>query len=456
VPLRLWIEAASVGRRSTGDQVVIVAHATAMPSAAEPMAGPAGELPAPLGRAFAALDEGGGAWALLRAGADLATADEVDVLVSRSALEATDRALATAGFVRLRSPGRGSHRFFAGYDAAADRWVKLDLVSELDFGRYQELATDLAEDWLGRRDSGARPPRLDPDDAFWAFLLHALLDRRRLRPGDGPRLHALAETARVDSPAAAAIGTLLPPGWTAARVIDAARATETAGLDRLRDELRRAWLRRVPLAVGGRWLGHRAARRFGPALAGLVSPGPSVALLAPDGAGKTTLADALETSFPIPVRRVYLGLYGRGAGGGPRGPRGRLGLPGRLAWLWRRWLGARWQQARGCLVVFDRHVLDLALTAPGASRRARSRRRLLVRSCPTPDLVLVLDVPGEELYRRKGEHDPARLERERQGYLELARRLPRARVIDAAAEPELVRRRAVAAIWSACAERQSG
>jgi energy-coupling factor transporter ATP-binding protein EcfA2 len=185
-------------------------------------------------------------------------------------------------------------------------------------------------------------------------------------------------------------------------------------------------------------------------------PSGITGLLGPNGAGKSTLAAALERSFPVPVHRFYLGLYGRGAGGGGRGPGGRFGLPGRLAWLWRRSLAARWQQARGRIVVFDRHVLDLALAAPGSGRRARLRRRLLVRACPMPDLALVLDVPGDELFRRKGEHDPAALERQRERYLELAARLRRSAVVDAAAEPELVRRRAVAAIWAALAERQRG
>ena len=38
--------------------------------------------------------------------------------------------------------------------------------------------------------------------------------------------------------------------------------------------------------------------------------GISVALLGPDGAGKTTLAGEIDNSFIFPVRRVYMGLTG--------------------------------------------------------------------------------------------------------------------------------------------------
>jgi thymidylate kinase len=416
----------------------------------------ADESPSLIDAAFAALDRAGGPWSLLRGEADLASSDEVDLLLSPTAIEPAERELGAVGFVRLPSWGRGSHRFFHGYDPAADRWLKLDLVDALDFGRFQELPTDLAAGWLERRDPSARPPVLDPDDGFWAYLFHALLDRPGLRPEDETRLRELAGRATIDSPAADAVGPLLPHGWPPARAIDAAARADVPALGRLRRGLRRAWLRRAPATVVGRWLVNRARRRATPLGTALRAAGPSVALLGPDGAGKSTLATALERSFPVPVRRFYLGLYGRGAGGGGRGPGGRTGLPGRLAWLWRRSLAARWQQARGRLVVFDRHVLDMAAAAPSGGRRARLRRRLLVRACPTPDLALVLDVPGDELFRRKGEHDPVTLERQRERYLELAGRLRRSAVIDAAAEPDLVRRRAVAAIWGAWARRQRG
>jgi thymidylate kinase len=143
-----------------------------------------------------------------------------------------------------------------------------------------------------------------------------------------------------------------------------------------------------------------------------------------------------------------MGLYQQGGKHGHGRRVSGLGLTGRLVTQWSRWLGARYHQARGRLVVFDRYAYD-ALLPPRrpTSRRGRVRRWLLGHACPHPDLVVVLDAPGEVLYERKGELSPAVLEAERVRYLELRRRLPEMVVIDATQEPNQVRRELVSLIW---------
>jgi thymidylate kinase len=59
--------------------------------------------------------------------------------------------------------------------------------------------------------------------------------------------------------------------------------------------------------------------------------------------------------------------------------------------------------------------------------------------------VLVLDLPGEVAFARKGEFTPEGLEAVRQGYLALVPRLG-AEVVDASAPPEQVRDDVVARI----------
>jgi thymidylate kinase len=61
--------------------------------------------------------------------------------------------------------------------------------------------------------------------------------------------------------------------------------------------------------------------------------------------------------------------------------------------------------------------------------------------------VLLLDAPGELLYARKGEHDVALLERQREGYRALQPRFPRAFVLDASRDADRVRASATALIW---------
>src|SRR4029077_12808129 len=74
--------------------------------------------------------------------------------------------------------------------------------------------------------------------------------------------------------------------------------------------------------------------------AALPLPGMTVAILGPDGAGKSTLAAALGASFILPSRTFYAGMY-------PAGRR-RIRQPGLttaaiLVRLWRLALAATWQ-----------------------------------------------------------------------------------------------------------------
>lgn len=172
--------------------------------------------------------------------------------------------------------------------------------------------------------------------------------------------------------------------------------------------------------------------------------GLGIALLAPDGAGKSSVAARLAESLPVDVRVAYLGLF-------PQADAPRRRLPGvgmvrRLLRLWRAWLAARVHQRRGRLVLFDRYPYD-ALLPGGEGAVERAWRWVLAHALPRPDLTIVLDAPGTVLHGRSGEHDAPTLERQRQGYLALARRLPAAIVVDAAGDGEATRRAVSSAIW---------
>ena len=85
---------------------------------------------------------------------------------------------------------------------------------------------------------------------------------------------------------------------------------------------------------------------------------------------------------------------------------------------------ARYHVLRGRFVIYDRYVYDSWLAPRVRSVHKRIRRWLLDSACPAPDLVVLLDAPGELLYRRKGEHSVEWIEQQRQGYLSLADRVP--------------------------------
>jgi thymidylate kinase len=183
--------------------------------------------------------------------------------------------------------------------------------------------------------------------------------------------------------------------------------------------------------------------------------GFTVALIGCDGAGKTTVARALERTPDLPVRYLYMGVSAESSNrrlpstriahavkqrgithrlprraGAPGLPRrtcraGRAGLrlANRLAEEWYRQLIALGYVARGWVVVFDRHFLaDYHASDVAGADRPLSRRVhgwMLTHAYPRPALVIVLDAPPEVLHARKGEGTLASLARRRADYLEL-------------------------------------
>jgi thymidylate kinase len=291
--------------------------------------------------------------------------------------------------------------------------------------------------------------------------LHCLLDKSAIEPAYQSRLPALAK--RIDDgPAMAALLAQSFPAtvsWEHIRrlvaqgdwlALHAMRKAAVAHFEQ-RDVLGTRWRRGVtPL------LRHldRRTRSFR-------TRGLTVALLAPDGAGKTTLARSLGQAFFLPTRYIYMGtnlnsgsltlpttrLLARA--GAKRGPVVRVlsALNSLVEQGVRYRLGAyhRW---RGRLVVFDRYAAGSLIGAQqGGAIHKRLRRWAMQLVCPPPDMIVYLDAPAEVLYQRKQEHSPESLERQRQRYLQILDGVARMAIVDAGREPEQIRRNVAALIW---------
>ena len=192
----------------------------------------------------------------------------------------------------------------------------------------------------------------------------------------------------------------------------------------------------------------------------------SIALIGPDGAGKTTVARALEASSELPVKYLYMGVST--AASKLALPTTRLGVllkrrlgepqPTSVAHRstlmrclkpiratvrhvnmlldeWYRQLVSWCYQLRGHVVVYDRYFpFDYSrhLRVAGQERWSfRLHRFVLEKFYPRPTKVIYLDAPAEVLYARKRDGTLESLEARRQAFLSQGRELPNFVCIDA-------------------------
>jgi thymidylate kinase len=175
-----------------------------------------------------------------------------------------------------------------------------------------------------------------------------------------------------------------------------------------------------------------------------------VALLGPDGAGKSSVIEGIGTGHAAGFAgcasyhlRPTVGAHRNSATRNcdPHGepPRGTLISVCKLVYLlianWSAYLTVvRPQVAMGKLVLFDRYFPD-CVADPKRYRLPASCRRLaetIAGLIPEPDLYVVLDAPASVLQRRKREVTFTESERQRNVYAMRLSGLPNAARVDAA------------------------
>ena len=211
----------------------------------------------------------------------------------------------------------------------------------------------------------------------------------------------------------------------------------------------------------------------------------TVALIGPDGAGKSTIGRKLEKNSPLPAKYLYMGvnlessnlvlpttrllLEAKRARGRrpditvPRhlykanarpslAKRMKTGLRATLRFLnltteeWFRQFIVWYYELRGYYVILDRHFYfdyyahDIANSNPNRPLHSRIHGFMLDKLYPKPDLVIFLDAPSEVLYARKPEGTLEARELRRQEYEELRKVIKNFAVVDVSRPEEDVLR----------------
>ena len=396
---------------------------------------------------------------------------EIDLLADPADLKKLRQLLARKGFVEIPSWGHAPHRFFVTYHKALNMWLKLDVITALRFGKpVSALEIGLRSSYLDHRTRRELAFVPAAEDKFLVLLLKCIINDgkfsesrlRRLRELHNEILADPVGPDRISANLQKHLGNRL--SWE--EIDRAFQAADWQQLLAKRKSLRRKLFASQPLATLWRQVKTRFLKRISPLLYLLRRRGVSVALLAPDGAGKSTLAETIIRQRHLNARFIYMGDNLKASNVGlPTTPWFKrkkkqkrnnpliklilavFNFPNSLLEQWYRSAVGGYYRSRGKFVVYDRYVYDSWINPPVTRMIKKIRRFLIERTCPTPDLVILLDAPGAVLFDRKGEHTPEGLETKRQAYLALQKQLSNLLVVDATQDAQTVQAEVIHMLW---------
>ena len=429
---------------------------------------------------FAALDDAGVRWLVLRNHEDLPdrVGHDLDLLAHPDDAvlveDVVRKVVQERGLLLLRSYRGIEHH---GLDVApADLVGRLVLHIDVHAAlRYRGRLLIDADDLLRNRRQTGGVWVLSQGMEGYALLLHAALHKAELKTKYAERLIALEsdEPGALLRTASARLGSNIGGKVASVRT--------QRELLALRRELGRAIDRRYPGNLFGRpWFNVRSGIRM--TNLRLRPRGLFVVFLGPDGSGKSSTTDLLAGllgSQPsvLPVHRVYLGsgqpllptrrlmrrLHGKSRGKPGAGRPVRDVAPRRLRGalhvmadeILRYWVEVRPRLAPHGIVLADRYAYDILRINNPTVRRGWFRR-LAAALIPAPHVTFFLEGDPEVITARKKELTLNETIRQQRAYRELAHFIPSFRPIDLTTRDDAALRGVALEILSAFAVRNGG
>ena len=362
-----------------------------------------------LSKVFTELDRTEVVWALLRMPRDpQGGTGDLDMLIRQSDVPTMRKVTRDIGFVAVPGWSDPPNVVLLLYDRRSRCWLTLDILTELSFGPEAAFQTAAETQVLQRRERRDGVWRLAPADEFWTTLLHCWIEKDAFR--EDHRASMLRLAPHADTGSVLARATEKVSSMTAAEIVGTVSRRDWSSISNgsTTSWRHRTWRSRI-----------RQMRRIYPVV--FRRRGVSVALLGANGSGKSSVAASLVEHLPLRTIGVYMGLWG-GTGLSHRlGPLAAVARPIE-AWAKGGWAAAF--QLLGQSVVYDRYPYEALISwAAGRSAPKRWYMALLSRTCPRPDIIVVLDLAAARAHERKPENSLRETEYEVESYRWLAKQV---------------------------------
>lgn len=395
---------------------------------------------------FLKLNEKKVSYALLRSLKELDTSADIDLICDKSDLATLRKVFKEHGFIELNSPGHKPHHFFIQYSPKAGRWLKFDVMDSICFGfPFKSLEFSVENSVLQNRVLKDDVFTLCEEDEYLLTALHALLDKKEPTTKYNQRLQELLNSEGFDRER---IQTLLNQCLSTEVNAEQLSSPDAALKMKCLESLESTSSRVIAIK-------EKCKRFFYSNFKGIFVPKPSVALIGPDGVGKSTIIEELIKSLPFGIKTVYMGwsdhsntlklptsrwLYNRynkpkqasneqqaqgtkstesTSSTTPSEPT-KKSPPKKLTWKqwpgvineileqYTRYFYAKFYQLRGYYVLYDRYVYDQFIyNATTDESLLKPQDKILgnffKRYFPSPDITVLLSGNASVIHKRKDE-----------------------------------------------------